>query len=321
MLITEYKRYDTTLENVKKTLNTYGVATLPNILSEDECIALRTAMWSEVSYVTKGRFNIDDPKTWREFYNFYPLHSMLIQHWSLGHSLPVWDVRQNERVAEVFAKLWKVSKEDLVVSFDGLSMHLPPEQTKKGWYRGNTWLHTDQSPQKVGFHCVQALINLYPVRKGDVTLSLLEGSHKYHQSFFEHIGKEDEKDDWYKMDKEEYEYFLEKGCERHHVEADIGSMVLWDSRTMHQGMEPLKDREGENMRMVFYVCMMPRSQTTPAILKKRKKAFEELRIVNHWANKPKLFPKQPRTYGNPLPDLNPIHPPVLTAFGKRLVGY
>ena len=35
----------------------------------------------------------------------------------------------------------------------------------------------------------------------------------------------------------------------------------------------------------------------------------------------KLFPKFPRTYGGPLPDMVDIKPPVLTELGKKLVGY
>jgi hypothetical protein len=57
---------------------------------------------------------------------------MLLQHFSLGHMKPVWDIRQHNKVCETFEKIWDIPKNDLLVSFDGLSVHLPPEKTNKG---------------------------------------------------------------------------------------------------------------------------------------------------------------------------------------------
>ena len=56
----EYKNYDTTLENVNQYLETYGVAVIPNILTEQECINYRTRIWEELKYVTQDRFDIND---------------------------------------------------------------------------------------------------------------------------------------------------------------------------------------------------------------------------------------------------------------------
>ena len=72
-----------------------------------------------------------------------PLHGMLVQYWGVGQSQFVWDIRQNPKVAAVFAKLWDVEPEELLVSFDGLSCHLSPEVTNKGYFRDNMWMHFD----------------------------------------------------------------------------------------------------------------------------------------------------------------------------------
>lgn len=234
-----YKRYDTTLANVTSVLDQHGVATLPNILTHEECVTLRKALFAELSHVTKGRFRIDDPATWRHYYDLMPLHSMLTQHWGLGQSQPVWDIRQHPRVGEVFSHLWQTPLEEMLVSFDGISIHMPPETTKRGWYTGNKWLHTDQSShKKKGKHCIQGLINLYPVNPGDATLTVLEGSHALHEEFFEASGT-DVKDDWHVLKTPaELEFFAANDCKQYCVQADEGSMVLWDSRTMHSGIEP-----------------------------------------------------------------------------------
>ncbi len=321
----KYKSYNTTLQNLNNYLNQNGVAVIPNVLEQKECIQYRNRIWAELKYVMKDKFDIEKPETWREFYKLYPLHSMLLQHFSLGHMQPIWDIRQNEKVCEVFCKIWNCKKEDLIVSFDGLSIHLPPEDTRKGWFR-KQWFHTDQSPKKEGRHCVQGMITLYPVRENDATLAVLEKSHQFHKNFFDEKEFEEGESkettgDWYKLEEGEYDYFEEKNCQKNAVLASEGSMILWDSRTFHQGKEPNLNRDDKNFRMVIYICMMRRDSASDKVLLKKRKAFEELRVTNHWANNPKLFPKTPRTYGGELPELNQIHQPVLNKLGRRLVGY
>ena len=67
--------------------------------------------------------------------------------------------------------------------------------------------------------------------------------------------------------------------------------------------------------------MLPRQLATEKALQKKRKAYEDLRVTNHWPNDPKLFPKVPRTYGGEIPEFNKIHPPVLNDVGRRLAGF
>ena len=75
-----------------------------------------------------------------------------------------------------------------------------------------------------------------------------------------------------------------------------------------------------NIRAITYLCYMPRKLASKANIKKKVKALQDLRTTNHWACKPKLFSVNPRTYGNELPNVHPIEPPVLTELGKKLSG-
>ena len=90
---------------------------------------------------------------------------------------------------------------------------------------------------------------------------------------------------------------------------------------MHVGLEAQQTRATPNKRMVVYVSMLPRERAGPKVLAKRIKAFEGLRMTTHWTDKCELFPKAPRHYGTPFPEFNTIEAPVLTALGRRLVGY
>ena len=245
---------------------------------------------------------------------------MLIQHWCVGHTQSSWDLRQNINIVEIFAYFWDCSVNDLLVSFDGLSFNLPPEITKKGWNKGNTWYHTDQSFTTNEFKCIQSFITGLDINEYNATLSIMEGSNKYHGEFKDKYNITD-KIDWYKLTKHQEEFYYNKGCNIKNITCPKGSLVFWDSRTIHCGIEADKRRTIPNIRAVIYLCYMPRNLCNEANTKKKQKAFNELRTTSHYPCKIKLFAKEPRTYGGIMPIITPIEKPILSNLGKRLAGF
>ena len=320
----EFEKYIANMENVQQILDEFGVAIIPNILSDEECQSMNTGIWDTLEYLTAdwekpiSRNNTD---TWREMKYLYPKHSMLIQNWSIGHSQHIWDVRQNPKIVDVFANIWKCEREQLLVSFDATSFHLPPETTKLGWYRGNDWFHSDQSYLDNSFKCVQGWVTGYDINEGDATLSFLESSNCYHKDFQERFNTT-EKDDWYKLNDEEKSFYIqEKSCTPKRLKCPKGSLVLWDSRTIHCGSECLKSRSVPNFRNVVYVCYEPRTRCTDKKIMKKQDAFNKLRMTTHWPCKVKLFPEKPRTYGGPVFPVRKLNTPVLTELGLKLAGF
>lgn len=318
----EYERYICNKETLKETLEKFGVAIIPNVLNEEECNQMVDEMWNFFEHIS-GDWVIplkrDDKTTWKEFYdNIFALHSMLVQHWGIGHSQASWNVRQNEKIIDIFAQLWGTN--ELLVSFDGSSFNLPPEVTKRGWNKNNTWYHTDQSYKSSDLESIQSWVTGLDVEKGDATLGIMEGSHKYHKEFQEKFNVTN-KEDWYKLSREQESFYVEKGCTYKKIMCPKGSMVFWDSRTIHCGVEADKNRSHEKLRAVIYLCYMPREWCDKQNLVKKRKAFEELRTTTHNPCKIRLFPKIPRTYGKPVPKMRLINPPNLTKLGKRLAGF
>ncbi len=309
-----------TSDDIKKTLEKYGVAIILNVLNDEECDEMINGMWNYLDHITYGDIKRDDNTTWKNITNLMPQHSMLIQHWGIGHSDFVWNVRQNINVVKVFANIYDVSPEDLLVSFDGASIHMPPEITKRGWNRNNVWFHSDQSFKRNDFECVQGWTTAFDVNVGDATLAFLEGSHNYHKDFAEQYEVNESKD-WYKLDKDETEFFMLAGCNEKRIKCPRGALVLWDSRLIHCGVEAYKERPIVNFRCVVYVCYQPRLLCSEKNIEKKRKAFNELRMTSHWPCKIKLFSKIPRTYGKEIPNLKPISKPILSDLGKRLAGF
>jgi hypothetical protein len=311
-----------TIETVIEKLKTDGVAVIPNIVSLSKIEEYQKQLWKMLYHLTQKLdkpIKKDDTSTYRTLYELFPLHSMLIQHWGVGHSKLVWDIRQEEKVINVFSQIWDTSPKELLTSFDGLSVHLPHEITKRGYYRGNDWFHTDQSQLKKDFCCVQGMVTLYDINEGDATFSCMKKSNNFHSDFFE---KHDIKStgDWYKLTDETSPYFDK--FEKRSIIAKKGSLILWDSRTFHQGVESRRERKIPNMRGVVYVCMMPRKTSIEKELKKKRKAFNAKRMTTHWANKIRLFPKLPRTYGKTIPNITMINDDLkLTNIGRKLAGF
>lgn len=322
-VIYEYEKYVTDSDNLKATLEEYGVAIIPSVLNDKECSNMINGMWDTLEHWTQlwpQEIDRNDKSSWRNMKDLFPKHSMLIQQWGLGHAQFIWNLRQNPKCVEIFAKLWNCEKEDLLVSFDGASFHMPPEITKIGWHR-QTWLHTDQSYRRNNFECIQSWATAYDVNENDATLCVLEKSHSYHKEFAETFAV-DSKDDWFKLNNEEYvEFYKSRGCEERYIKCPKGSMVFWDSRTIHCGVEPRKCREKPNFRCVVYLCYVPRFLTNEKQMKKKREAFDEMRMTSHWPHKIKLFPKMPRTYGAEVKPIVELEKPVLNELGRKLAGF
>lgn len=315
-------KYQCSLETLKTTLEKYGVAILPSILNEGECNTMTSEMWDFFEHITQNwtvPLQRNNKETWKEFWKLYPMHSMLIQNHTIGHCQAVWNIRQNPKLIEPFCKIWNCKPQDLLVSFDGASFSMPPEIVSRGWHRKN-WFHTDQSYTRNNFECVQSWITGTDVEEGDATLAFYEGSHNLHKEFGEFFEIKD-KDDWFQLKKNEHEDFYASRFPLKRIKCPKGSLVLWDSRLIHCGNEAMKERKNPKHRCVVYLCYQPRIYASSANIKKKRKAFEDMRMTSHWPCKPKLFGKKPRTYGGEEYPTTPIDPPQLNELGKKLSGF
>lgn len=310
------------LEQWQVDLEEKGYAIIPNILDANECTSLEAGYWNFWNRLTRGRLIKENQETWRTIFDYFPMHGMLSQHFSIGHMQEIWNVRSHERVKKVFEAIW--GTDDLVVSFDGAATSLAPEVTNRGWHLKD-WLHLDQSPHRSDFECVQGWVTAEDVGHGDATLTVLEGSHKLHAKFAREHGLEKDKNykaDWLKLSPEQEQWYRDQGCTQVAIECPKGAMVLWDSRTVHAGRSPVKGRATPRNRFVAYVCMMPSSKLTDLERNKKQRACLEGRLTSHWpATRVKLFPKYPRTYGKAIPDMPDYEPPHFTNEMARLAGW
>jgi hypothetical protein len=212
--------------------------------------------------------------------------------------------------------------------------------TQFGYFR-NTWFHTDQNYYRNNLECIQGQVNLFDVDEGDATLMVLEKSHQYHQQFREHFdtGNKNNKKklfpnegDWFVLETRGQEkgtsrngfvsfYTKQKQCIPRRITCPRGSLILWDSRTIHCGSEPLRARPNQHWRCVIYVCMTPRELCDEENMKLRKKAFLEQCTTSHWPHRVKIFPTLAvGRFVTHDPRINlHLEYPILSELGKELL--
>ncbi|CAB9513075.1 Phytanoyl-CoA dioxygenase (PhyH) [Seminavis robusta] len=312
----------TTPEGLRDTLERYGVAIIPGVLDDEEVDEMKQGFWQflgQLSANCKTPITRQNKKTWSTFYSFKPMRGMLMQHWGVGHAQVLWNLRQNPKIVDIFSTLWNVPREELLVSFDGASFAFPHESTKVGEFDGTDKFHVDQAPTRPSFQCVQSWVTAHDVRPGDSTLSVIEGSHKLLGEFCETFNKEHITWDWYMLKEDEVEWYKRQGCVVRDITCPAGSMVFWDSRSIHYGKSALKDRPQRNFRAVAYLCYTPRSFATEDALATKRDAFSWQATTSHCPHDPRLFKFKPKYFKTKMNVQIP--PPKLTPLGRSLAGF
>jgi hypothetical protein len=319
--------YYTTIDNLKETIEKHGVAVIPNLLNDEECDNMVNSMWDYLEHITqdwKEPIKRNDETTYKNIYNLFQKNisiKMIVKFWGIGHCKMAWDLRQNPKIVNVFANFWNVKPEELLVSFDASSFHFPPEITgDEFWTKQYRWYHTDQSYTTNNFTHLQSWITGLDVNEDDSTLAFLENSHNYHKEFADYYDIKDP-NDWYILNKDELDFYYKKGCKEKIISCPKGSLVLWDGRTIHCGLEPSKNRIKPNFRCITYLCYMPRKFATDEEIIEKQQIFNSMLTTTHNPYKNLTIPKTPYINLDEEDFITPINKPKLTELGYKLAGF
>ncbi|KAK9417583.1 putative Phytanoyl-CoA dioxygenase [Seiridium unicorne] len=234
--------------------------------------------------------DFEDPSTWVK--ENLPVQSKIntFSSYCVAHEKFVWDARLEPGVLDAFSTLW--GTEELLVSFDSLNVTLP---NRKDIPRKGAWEHIDQSPLRRGLHCVQGILNLSPSGPEDGGLVVYPGSHALNDEFFD---TQTDKGTWepldrYMFNEKQLAWFHGKGIQPHKVCADVGDLILWDSRVIHYGAEPTE--KSNQIRTVIYAAYTPARLASPDQLAVKKSMFEKFGGTTHWPHD-NIVPRPTETY-------------------------
>lgn len=305
-------QYEPKYAPVFESLRKHGYVVIPAILSPGECTALQAEVWTWLESLPAGILR-DRVDTWKPKQWITMIHG-IIKGYGIGQQEFMWKVRTHKRVQRVFKKLWGTKK--LVCSFDGMSLHRPKEfvpslkgvTTRANAHKPTNWMHVDHTPENRN-ESVQSFVSLYENTAEDGCLMVYDASHKLFDEFFA-LKRGVKPCNWYKYTQEDHVWMQERGCKLVRVAAPMGSMVLWNSKTVHSSAYAMEDRPRPTMRMVLYACMVPRSCISPRTQIKRRQMVLDGLTTSHSPIDPKkneVVPRHPMLKGEEARDARVMH--------------
>lgn len=144
-----------------------------------------------------------------------------------------------------------------------------------------------QRPHRQGRVCVQGLLTYFDANEETGGLCVIPKSHLKHDELCERtkVGG----GDFVPLPSSDPILSMEKI----YVFAEAGDLLLWDSRTVHCNSPSPLALEGEEgnaearekwdlIRLVSYICMVPKAKCSTEVLRKRIELFEEGATTSHW---------------------------------------
>lgn len=299
-------------------LEELGYCVVPQVLSTAEAETLYQRVWHEFIEKAWPHCKMDDRSNWKDT---FPMHNKVgVFAGPAGQIQPMWDLRQDPRIVGVFAKVWNTN--DLIVSMDGMSLMCPPE-IREGLIE--PWPHVDQAilrRQKdnvahsnnppIGFvsesslktqpYTIQGQFLFEDSFDGDGGFYCIPKSHLRFPEFAPKLetinATEMPREEKRKLIQEFLDGFFDNStgpsgnsyCKKH-ITAPKGSLILWDSRTIHWNQHATKNRPYQDkpkVRMVGYLCYVPKARLTDEGKVRRQEAFEKGVSTGHNPAYPEL---------------------------------
>lgn len=294
---------------------------IKSVIPRDRAEAYVSEMYAWLESFGRG-FDRNDRSTWTPANLPRFEKGGLYHRYGVGHEQFAWDIRSEPGVIESFAKIW--GTDELLVSFDSANISLPFGSSLDP-ARSEPWPHVDQSPARPWLHCVQGIVNLHPNGPDDGGLMVLEGSTQLFAQYFEehpHLKPEggwSSNDWWGHKEAEALQWFYDRGCTWHKVEAGPGDLILWDSRTVHYG----DVARGTEPRIATYVCYKPARDISQEKLEEKQRAVEECWGTTHDPLDFRITAHHSPTRGWVLEEgerVGPRNRPVLSERALKLAG-
>lgn len=282
-------------------LDEHGYAVVANVATVADLVKGKNEFWSfweKEKY--RGELRRDDVSTWNNWMA-NAATGILVSARGANHNDFLWGARTLPRVHDVFSKIW--SDDNLIVSFDAGGVFRPWKHNIR-WLTNGGWWHTDQNstkgPHRQGRVTVQGLVTYFDATAETGGLCVIPGSHKHHEEVCQRAHTAGMKIDYVSVEHTDPIFKL---AEPVLVCAKAGDLILWDSRTIHcntpalhmakYNEDPLSFKQTQNsdasggdstelLRLVAYVCMVPRSHASMEIMERRKQTFVHKMPTSHY---------------------------------------
>ena len=256
------------MDDAKKFLEGHGYVVIENVIASEVCKRLIT----------------EYQDWWSRFGEDYPTHINSIMHkYKVGHLAMTWEVRL--LVQKVFAAVWQTKK--LLTSFDGIAISEPPEMGHMPFANKHS-LHLDQASNRPGLHAYQGAVYLEEQTAEDHCFQILSHSHAHFETYFAHQARKNPRrpgDKFTRLNQKDMKWFLLRGCTHLRIPVSEGSVLLWDSRLVHDGAAPIEGRTNNTRwRHVNFVSMTPAKWASEEDLMKKQDHYYNMLTSRHWSS-------------------------------------
>jgi ectoine hydroxylase-related dioxygenase (phytanoyl-CoA dioxygenase family) len=253
-------------------LNEHGFTVIRDVISEEDATqAINTfkTEWCEVS----PRFDWDDTTTWKPDNCPMVWNKSSVVYNGFGQSNSNWILRSKSRVKEVYSHIYGTN--DLVTSYDGLSLFLSDKQ------KSQSWLHQDQRSNDNRLS-VQAILNVLECDENDAGFVCVPDSH------INYVAPPQDSD-WVMLPKDDPNQ--DKTTK---ILTPPRSLILFHSKLIHAntGMKT-KHPKGLHMnRFSSYTTFVPRERQSEEIRDQRIQGYHSGVSCSHWGDRfePKKIP-------------------------------
>tara|TARA_Y100000389_G_scaffold204851_1_gene260175 strand:- start:2145 stop:3098 length:954 start_codon:yes stop_codon:yes gene_type:complete len=261
-------------------LEEQGFVVIHEAMCEEDTTETIELFKEEMRYVSPD-WNWDEPKTWvaKNSPMTWDKGSVVFQ--GFGQSDSNWNIRLKSKAKEAFSEIYQT--ENVVTSFDGLSLFVTSSQ------KSPSWLHQDQRAEDNRLS-VQGILNLVECGEWDAGFVCIPGTHKTYTPA-------NAKGDW---------CMVPEGDPLHGQEVKVmtppRSLILFHSKLVHAntGMAAYHPKGKHLNRLSAYVTFVPQERQPKNIFRKRLLGYlghHELGgTTSHWADRwePKKVPSRAR---------------------------
>jgi len=304
-------------ERLREVMKEHGVVLVTEVLSNQECRAFEELWLQDLLQVLPANSEAaqalrqEGVKAWRSEWGDIVGKRGSASRRGLPHGSFAWTARLHPEVKKLFADLFEVESGSLIVGLDNPFWSAADACGRKG---NEEWLHTDQNHQTgLTWRCFQGLLYVWPsTSEAASTTVVWPGSHRdvYDRMMSDGHAKQKGKSVFgqsVKLNRLEHERGLlpEAIAGSRRVPCPAGSMLFWDSRTVHQGW-------GGGRRLAQPVCWEPRERRDRAALRRKIWMCATASPSSHSAAEGRLHGMASKWQQTPLEEV-PHHRPAALA--------
>lgn len=250
----------------KSFLDREGYVVIENIVSREQKETATQLFKKDLSAISPS-FQWNDKSTWTCKNSPIVFGKSSAVYCGFGHCDSNWYLRLQNKAKQAFQLAYDT--DDLVVSFDGMSLFFSDKQQSQ-----TSWLHQDQRKQDKRLS-YQGVLNLLERKEDDAGFICVPRSHKEYKA-------PEAKRDWVIIPKDSP--YQEKAVK---ILTPERSLIIFHSKLIHAncGMKKKHPKGIHLNRLSAYITFVPRSRQPKNIKEQRIKSYSSGEACSHWADR------------------------------------